>query len=840
MKKKILNIVRTFFAGAALVSAISCSDVNTCVENQSDSPVLKVQVNENSRTILPDFNDFAGFSFRLFYGSEELADSSSVEDLTSKYISLPLDKFTVGNNYTFTLTASKGALELEANSTLTIANGVNTLPMQLFLTSSGIRTGTGKLAYTFDFSSASNASDVVSANVQIYDFNETESGPVLDEWFTNGEQAETALPESCKLEINKDSFPVGNYYVIVKLYAEDNALLTRWDEDLIVAQGLTSKGDSKLTMLNKAFTVTFDFNYQGSTPFTVTCSRFTAFEDVAPSSSKTVREGYVFTGWYWDKAGTSRFDPNKDRLDGSALYAKWESVINTDGSYNITADTVETVFAKIVEDNPSQPVTLKVLGDASSNSLSKIADEVKNHADIKVKLNFKDSTNFIYLYTEFSYCSNLVEITLPKTLTEINYSPFTECSSLEKIYIASGNTRFEVKDYAAVYDKERNALVAYAPANNATSLTIPKEITWFTSGVLYELKNITSFYVETGNTKFTAENGVLYSADGRTLIAYPAGNTNSSFTVPLKVGTIKPFAFYKCANLTEITFEDTNPELRYSNYDRLIFNDKKSELLVNFEEGNTLYWLITYNYNYYYYNTSMACVSVDAETVRAYDTLNYYIQSGNFTITDFDSIYKTRCYKLATTEGKKYKLFWTSDGNGYSDVPENMDYCVIGIYSSNGEQLLYAYGSIIQEFTAGAGDTTYIVVNPYQEYYTCKCAFRIMNYDPDVTISDTIKATVDVKQDDIGVDIYDCTDPTQYSPPFYQFLVTTGSYDSYKWYVDGLLDTDWTGYEYHFYLSYYAPDIAHTITLEATKGNEYYSYSAQIKVQGKEETNEKE
>ena len=115
-----------------------------------------------------------------------------------------------------------------------------------------------------------------------------------------------------------------------------------------------------------------------------------------------------------------------------------------------------------------------------------------------------------------------------------------------------------------------------------------------------------------------------------------------------------------------------------------------------------------------------------------------------------------------------------------------------------------------------------------------------MNYDPDVTISDTIKATVDVKQDDIGVDIYDCTDPTQYSPPFYQFLVTTGSYDSYKWYVDGLLDTDWTGYEYHFYLSYYAPDIAHTITLEATKGNEYYSYSAQIKVQGKEETNEKE
>ncbi len=67
-----------------------------------------------------------------------------------------------------------------------------------------------------------------------------------------------------------------------------------------------------------------------------------------------------------------------------------------------------------------------------------------------------------------------------------------------------------------------------------------------------ESSSLKSITVSSDNPAFSSLDGVLYSKDGKTLIKYPAGKTDTSFTVPNEVSVIERGAFDKCRNLTEI------------------------------------------------------------------------------------------------------------------------------------------------------------------------------------------------------------------------------------------------------------------------------------------------
>ena len=59
-----------------------------------------------------------------------------------------------------------------------------------------------------------------------------------------------------------------------------------------------------------------------------------------------------------------------------------------------------------------------------------------------------------------------------------------------------------------------------------------------------------------GNTFYQSVNGILYSLDGLTLVAYPPGLVGS-FTIPEGVTTIAKEAFEYCTGLTNITVSST-------------------------------------------------------------------------------------------------------------------------------------------------------------------------------------------------------------------------------------------------------------------------------------------
>lgn len=115
----------------------------------------------------------------------------------------------------------------------------------------------------------------------------------------------------------------------------------------------------------------------------------------------------------------------------------------------------------------------------------------------------------------FFGCPKLTSITLPATIREIGYDMFIGCGF--------------------------------------TAFNIPAGVTKIGLTALIHLHSLPAFTVDAGNTHFKAVDGVLFTADGTELVAYPAGKTDTEYTIPSTVQTIRRGAFSYSKNLTSVT-----------------------------------------------------------------------------------------------------------------------------------------------------------------------------------------------------------------------------------------------------------------------------------------------
>lgn len=177
----------------------------------------------------------------------------------------------------------------------------------------------------------------------------------------------------------------------------------------------------------------------------------------------------------------------------------------------------------------------------------------------------------------FSKCASLTEVTLPRDMQEMGDNMFLNCPNLTAVRISEENRRFKSVD-GILYDVQKRCLLVYPPKcpketyripegieridshafNNGadfTELHIPASIDWIYhtfSGSFRECRNLTNFVVSNENSGYVAVEGVLFSADMKTLVAYPANKADSVYQIPDTVVTIIQDAFYHCANLEEI------------------------------------------------------------------------------------------------------------------------------------------------------------------------------------------------------------------------------------------------------------------------------------------------
>ncbi|MBQ4143128.1 MAG: leucine-rich repeat domain-containing protein, partial [Thermoguttaceae bacterium] len=94
---------------------------------------------------------------------------------------------------------------------------------------------------------------------------------------------------------------------------------------------------------------------------------------------------------------------------------------------------------------------------------------------------------------------------------------------------------------------------AFYECNSLTSVTIPNSVTSIGGGPFAACDKLTEIYVSARNTHFKSVDGILFSADGKTLIQVPRGKGLTEYTIPDGVTSIGKDAFCGCSSLTSVT-----------------------------------------------------------------------------------------------------------------------------------------------------------------------------------------------------------------------------------------------------------------------------------------------
>ena len=140
----------------------------------------------------------------------------------------------------------------------------------------------------------------------------------------------------------------------------------------------------------------------------------------------------------------------------------------------------------------------------------------------------------------FRACYNLKNVSFPQTLTVIEDEAFF-ASPLEKVTLGRNLTTIGWRAFAAT---------------KLSQVEIPAAVTYVGNGAFYGCTLLKKITVAPGNAGYTSIGGVLFTKDGKTLVAYPAG-ASAAYSIPEGTETIASEAFRQCSALTAVTFPTT-------------------------------------------------------------------------------------------------------------------------------------------------------------------------------------------------------------------------------------------------------------------------------------------
>ena len=216
------------------------------------------------------------------------------------------------------------------------------------------------------------------------------------------------------------------------------------------------------------------------------------------------------------------------------------------------------------------------LGNANNPFLILMKVENKNVFSFKIN----EKTKIIYNFA-FSYCSNLISVTIPNNITSINPRVFYYCSSLENITIPDsvtsiGNSAFEgCSSLTSVTIPNSVTTIGWGTfygCSSLTSITIPDSVTTIENKAFEGCDNIESITIGSGITSIDnelfkdCENAKIYVSDLKSYLNNFSDNPRVELTtdslpndlvIPDGVTSIKSFAFKGHNNFTSVTIPDS-------------------------------------------------------------------------------------------------------------------------------------------------------------------------------------------------------------------------------------------------------------------------------------------
>lgn len=137
----------------------------------------------------------------------------------------------------------------------------------------------------------------------------------------------------------------------------------------------------------------------------------------------------------------------------------------------------------------------------------------------------------------FENCYNQTSVTLPTSLISTGSYAFAYCAGI------SGNLTLPATL------KTLGDGTFYGCYNLSGTVTLPASLSKMGIYCFFESNSIQAYSVNSSNTRYSSQNGILYSKQADSLFICPAGKTGN-LSIPSTVSYIGSHAFYGCKNLT--------------------------------------------------------------------------------------------------------------------------------------------------------------------------------------------------------------------------------------------------------------------------------------------------
>jgi len=336
----------------------------------------------------------------------------------------------------------------------------------------------------------------------------------------------------------------------------------------------------------------------------------------------TPNDGYGFKGWINKKGtvlSTSKsysFTLTKDTVL-TANFAKTYDFVDNNGLYYKISSSTTAYVTYRNSAGGDYSGAIVVPGSATINGTSynvtAIGDSAFYNCSGLTSISIANSVTSIGRYS-FCYCNKLTSLTLPNAITSIGMSAFSACSSLASVTLPSSLTSLSAylfsdcsKLTAITIPNSVTAIGngSFSSCSELTAITIPNSVTAIGAGsfsycsgltaptipasvvsigidAFEYCTGLTSITVDSNNPSYCSVDGVLFDKNKTSLIQYPLGNTQTSYSVPNTVTTIgqdafergvklttvsippsvtaiNSYAFYKCSGLTSIYANNSDP-----------------------------------------------------------------------------------------------------------------------------------------------------------------------------------------------------------------------------------------------------------------------------------------
>jgi hypothetical protein len=192
-------------------------------------------------------------------------------------------------------------------------------------------------------------------------------------------------------------------------------------------------------------------------------------------------------------------------------------------------------------------------------NISTLKATLNNSPNKYVSLDLSGSTLMSIPVEAFSWCTNIVSITIPYGVISIGSAAFNGCENLSSINIPQSVTSIGVD--------------AFFACHSLASITIPNSVTSIGEGAFANCTSLNS--IDIPNNVMVIEDSTFYNCTSITYVTIPNGVTSigvlafvrcsnlASITIPYSVNGIEVGAFDGCLSLVSVTFQGTIPSSEF-------------------------------------------------------------------------------------------------------------------------------------------------------------------------------------------------------------------------------------------------------------------------------------